>query len=125
MLRLQAGKIRITNELFFIFSSLNIKILVWYLGQPNAKSPLLPPGFNVGRSAGGRSTLREINRDACHFSGFPVLQALLPKHTNVPEIYFLLMALFLQQPVTEMPDSLQAQVSTALHSATIFVCPQF
>ncbi|KAG7271513.1 hypothetical protein CRUP_007502, partial [Coryphaenoides rupestris] len=64
-------------------------------------------GFNVGRSAGGRSTLREINRDACHFSGFPVLQALLPKHTNVPELYFLLMALFLQQPVTELPDSLQ------------------
>ncbi|XP_035514187.1 WD repeat and FYVE domain-containing protein 3 [Morone saxatilis] len=64
-------------------------------------------GFNVGRSAGGRSTLREINRDACHFPGFPVLQTLLPKHTNVPELYFLLMALFLQQPVTELPDSLQ------------------
>ncbi|XP_035766605.1 WD repeat and FYVE domain-containing protein 3 [Neolamprologus brichardi] len=64
-------------------------------------------GFNVGRSAGGRSTLREINRDACHFPGFPVLQTLLPKHTNVPELYFLLMALFLQQPVIELPDSLQ------------------
>ncbi|XP_077377164.1 WD repeat and FYVE domain-containing protein 3 isoform X1 [Festucalex cinctus] len=64
-------------------------------------------GFNVGRSAGGRSTVREINRDACHFPGFPVLQTLLPKHTNVPELYFLLMALFLQQPVTELPDSLQ------------------
>ncbi|KAM9447222.1 WD repeat and FYVE domain-containing protein 3 isoform 4-T5 [Clarias gariepinus] len=64
-------------------------------------------GFNVGRNAGGRSTLREINRDACHFPGFPVLQTLLPKHTNVPELYFLLMALFLQQPVTELPESLQ------------------
>ncbi|KAK7912734.1 hypothetical protein WMY93_012945 [Mugilogobius chulae] len=64
-------------------------------------------GFNVGRSAGGRSTLREINREACHFPGFPVLQSLLPKHTNVPELYFLLMALFLQQPVPELPDSLQ------------------
>ncbi|KAK1892234.1 WD repeat and FYVE domain containing protein 3, partial [Dissostichus eleginoides] len=64
-------------------------------------------GFNVGRSAGGRSTVREINRDACHFPGLPVLQTLLPKHTNVPELYFLLMALFLQQPVTELPDSLQ------------------
>uniref|UniRef100_A0A672QYT0 WD repeat and FYVE domain containing 3 n=1 Tax=Sinocyclocheilus grahami TaxID=75366 RepID=A0A672QYT0_SINGR len=68
-------------------------------------------GFNVGRSAGGRSTLREINRDACHFPGFPVLQTLLPKHTNVPEIYFMLMALFLQQPITELPDSLQVHVS--------------
>uniref|UniRef100_A0A672NXI4 WD repeat and FYVE domain containing 3 n=1 Tax=Sinocyclocheilus grahami TaxID=75366 RepID=A0A672NXI4_SINGR len=64
-------------------------------------------GFNVGRSVGGRSTVREINRDACHFPGFPVLQTLLPKHTNVPEIYFMLMALFLQQPITELPDSLQ------------------
>ncbi|XP_068089612.1 WD repeat and FYVE domain-containing protein 3 isoform X2 [Hyperolius riggenbachi] len=64
-------------------------------------------GFNVGRSAGGRSTLREINRDACHFPGFPVLQSLLPKHTNVPALYFLLMALFLQQPVTELPENLQ------------------
>jgi len=67
----------------------------------------------VGRSAGGRSTLREINREACHFPGLPVLQTLLPKHTNVPELYFLLMALFLQQPVTELPDSLQVHVSTA------------
>uniref|UniRef100_H2MQV2 WD repeat and FYVE domain containing 3 n=1 Tax=Oryzias latipes TaxID=8090 RepID=H2MQV2_ORYLA len=68
-------------------------------------------GFNVGRSAGGRSTLREINRDACHFPGFPVLQTLLPKHTNVPELYFLLMALFLQQPVNMLPDSLQVHVN--------------
>lgn len=75
-------------------------------------SPSSPSlGFNVGRSAGGRSTLREINRDACHFPGLPVLQTLLPKHTNVPELYFLLMALFLQQPVIELPDSLQVHVS--------------
>ncbi|XP_063105434.1 WD repeat and FYVE domain-containing protein 3 isoform X2 [Cavia porcellus] len=64
-------------------------------------------GFNVGRSAGGRSTIREINRDACHFPGFPVLQSFLPKHTNVPALYFLLMALFLQQPVSELPENLQ------------------
>ncbi|XP_036384178.1 WD repeat and FYVE domain-containing protein 3 isoform X2 [Megalops cyprinoides] len=64
-------------------------------------------GFNVGRSAGGKSTVREINREACHFPGFPVLQSFLPKHTNVAELYFLLMALFLQQPVTELPDNLQ------------------
>ncbi|OWK13789.1 hypothetical protein Celaphus_00017325, partial [Cervus elaphus hippelaphus] len=67
-------------------------------------------GFNVGRSAGGRSTVREINRDACHFPGFPVLQSFLPKHTNVPALYFLLMALFLQQPVSELPENLQVSV---------------
>ncbi|OXB84085.1 UNVERIFIED_CONTAM: hypothetical protein H355_012203 [Colinus virginianus] len=70
-------------------------------------------GFNVGRSAGGRSTVREINRDACHFPGFPVLQSLLPKHTNVPALYFLLMALFLQQPVTELPENLQVSAPIA------------
>ncbi|XP_072479069.1 WD repeat and FYVE domain-containing protein 3 isoform X9 [Notamacropus eugenii] len=67
-------------------------------------------GFNVGRSAGGRSAIREINRDACHFPGFPVLQSFLPKHTNVPALYFLLMALFLQQPVAELPENLQVSV---------------
>ncbi|XP_012875567.1 PREDICTED: WD repeat and FYVE domain-containing protein 3 [Dipodomys ordii] len=67
-------------------------------------------GFNVGRSAGGRWTVREINRDACHFPGFPVLQSFLPKHTNVPALYFLLMALFLQQPVSELPENLQVSV---------------
>ncbi|XP_050011538.1 WD repeat and FYVE domain-containing protein 3 isoform X3 [Alexandromys fortis] len=67
-------------------------------------------GFNVGRSAGGRSTVREINREACHFPGFLVLQAFLPKHTNVPALYFLLMALFLQQPVSELPENLQVSV---------------
>ncbi|XP_029333893.1 WD repeat and FYVE domain-containing protein 3 isoform X4 [Mus caroli] len=67
-------------------------------------------GFNVGRSAGGRSTVREINRDACHFPGFLALQSFLPKHTNVPALYFLLMALFLQQPVSELPENLQVSV---------------
>ncbi|XP_051026473.1 WD repeat and FYVE domain-containing protein 3 [Acomys russatus] len=67
-------------------------------------------GFNVGRSAGGRCTVREINRDACHFPGFLVLQSFLPKHTNVPALYFLLMALFLQQPVSELPENLQVSV---------------
>ncbi|CAO2639174.1 WD repeat and FYVE domain-containing protein 3 [Lemmus lemmus] len=67
-------------------------------------------GFNVGRSAGGRSTVREINREACHFPGFLVLQSFLPKHTNVPALYFLLMALFLQQPVSELPENLQVSV---------------
>uniref|UniRef100_H0V8H3 WD repeat and FYVE domain-containing protein 3 n=1 Tax=Cavia porcellus TaxID=10141 RepID=H0V8H3_CAVPO len=70
-------------------------------------------GFNVGRSAGGRSTIREINRDACHFPGFPVLQSFLPKHTNVPALYFLLMALFLQQPVSELPENLQVSAPVA------------
>ncbi|KAF6721070.1 WD repeat and FYVE domain-containing protein 3 [Oryzias melastigma] len=79
--------------------SINTKLLSLCAAQPRASTWVAVRG--------GRSTLREINRDACHFPGFPVLQTLLPKHTNVPELYFLLMALFLQQPVNMLPDSLQ------------------
>ncbi|CAJ0916575.1 unnamed protein product [Ranitomeya imitator] len=82
-------------------------------GKTHAKTLRFVTRFNVGRSAGGRSTVREINRDACHFPGFPVLQSLLPKHTNVPALYFLLMALFLQQPVTELPENLQVSAPVA------------
>ncbi|KAG5834255.1 hypothetical protein ANANG_G00259620 [Anguilla anguilla] len=78
-------------------------------------------GFNVGRNAGGRSTLREINREACHFPGFPVLQSFLPKHTNVPELYFLLMAMFLQQPVSELPENLQFSSQFDLDSIWTFI----
>lgn len=55
-----------------------------------------------------------------------MLQTLLPKHTNVPELYFLLMALFLQQPVTELPESLQVHVSMQPFSLLISltVCPR-
>ncbi|XP_029115173.1 WD repeat and FYVE domain-containing protein 3 isoform X3 [Scleropages formosus] len=67
-------------------------------------------GFNVGRGAGGRCVIREINREACHFPGFPVLQTLMPKHSDVAELHFLLMALFLQQPVAERPRNLHCDL---------------
>ncbi|XP_032825005.2 WD repeat and FYVE domain-containing protein 3 isoform X1 [Petromyzon marinus] len=63
-------------------------------------------GINVGRS-GGRSSVREINREACHVPGFAVLQAFLPRHTAVPQLYFLLMALLLQQPIARLPGDLK------------------
>ncbi|XP_074647224.1 WD repeat and FYVE domain-containing protein 3-like [Tubulanus polymorphus] len=50
---------------------------------------------------------REINLEVCHIPGFTALQWLLPKHANVPELYFLLMALLLGQPVKELPDNIQ------------------
>ncbi|KAL4623281.1 WD repeat and FYVE domain-containing protein 3-like isoform X1 [Arapaima gigas] len=69
-------------------------------------------GFNVGRSVGGRCAIGEINREACHFPGFPVLQTLLPKHSDVAQLHFLLMALFLQQPGVEWSDGLQCDLDS-------------
>ena len=55
----------------------------------------------------GKSDKREINPEVCHLPGFTTLQWLLPKHAEVPELYFLLMALLLGQQVKELPQSTQ------------------
>uniref|UniRef100_A0A8C4PW64 WD repeat and FYVE domain containing 3 n=1 Tax=Eptatretus burgeri TaxID=7764 RepID=A0A8C4PW64_EPTBU len=55
-------------------------------------------GINVGWS-GSRGQMCEINREATHLPGFAVLQAFLPRHTSIPEIYFLLISLLLQRPL--------------------------
>ena len=52
---------------------------------------------------------REINPEACHVPGFMMLQWLLPKHSQVPDVYFLLTALLLCQQPKEAPN--QSQVS--------------
>lgn len=40
---------------------------------------------------------REISHDVCHVPGFQALQWLLARHTNVTDVYYLLMALLLGQ----------------------------
>ncbi|XP_033108223.1 WD repeat and FYVE domain-containing protein 3-like isoform X3 [Anneissia japonica] len=59
-------------------------------------------GFNVGKSR--KVQAREINKDACHQPGFQVLQWWLQRHADVPQVYFLLMALMLGQPVQELGE---------------------
>ena len=50
---------------------------------------------------------REINQEICHLPGFIVLQWLIPKHSHIPKIYLLLIALLLGQPVKQLPQHLQ------------------
>jgi len=69
-------------------------------------------GFNVGSSA--KALNREINMDVCQLPGFTALHWVLPKHAEIPELYFLLMALLLGQPVREVPEKLQVQYSLCL-----------
>ncbi|CAM1304230.1 WDFY3 (predicted) [Pycnogonum litorale] len=64
-------------------------------------------GFNVGTANSKTLGHREINRDAFNIPGFQALQWLAPKHLDIPQIYFLLLALLLQQPVRNLPDNLQ------------------
>ncbi|GFS12293.1 WD repeat and FYVE domain-containing protein 3 [Elysia marginata] len=52
-------------------------------------------GFNVGAQSRGNE--QEISHEVCHVPGFQALQWLLGRHTEVPDIYFLLMALLLGQ----------------------------
>ncbi|XP_071507653.1 WD repeat and FYVE domain-containing protein 3-like [Diadema antillarum] len=68
-------------------------------------------GFNVGKSSRKPQT-REINLEACMQPGFLMLQALLPRHANVPEIYFLLITLSLGHPAKVLPDNCQLDLNS-------------
>ncbi|GFN82004.1 WD repeat and fyve domain-containing protein 3, partial [Plakobranchus ocellatus] len=52
-------------------------------------------GFNVSTQTRGHE--REISHEVCHVPGFQALQWLLSRHTEIPDLYFLLMALLLGQ----------------------------
>ncbi|KAF5399855.1 hypothetical protein PHET_07156, partial [Paragonimus heterotremus] len=50
---------------------------------------------------------REFHLDSCQQPGFVVLKALLPHHSHVPQLYYLLTALLLQIPVRHIPVDFQ------------------
>ena len=56
-------------------------------------------GFNVGSVADNRQKY-QINREVCNIPGFLMLEKLLPKHIDIPEIYHLVIALLLGHPVS-------------------------
>ena len=56
-------------------------------------------GFNVGSVADNRQKY-QINREVCYIPGFLMLEKLLPKHIDIPEIYHLVIALLLGHPVS-------------------------
>jgi hypothetical protein len=57
-------------------------------------------GASTPRTPGGQ---REVKSEALHVPGFQRLNWLLPQHIDVPEVYFLLMALMMGQPVKLLP----------------------
>ena len=62
-------------------------------------------GLNIGTSNKGHK--RALNREVCQVPGFNVLQWLLPKHANVPDVYFILMAMLLGQQIKSLPTDVQ------------------
>nr|XP_054773448.1 WD repeat and FYVE domain-containing protein 3-like [Lytechinus pictus] len=68
-------------------------------------------GFNVGKSSKKPQT-REINQEACLLPGFLMLPTLLPRHADVPEIYFLLIALALGHSPKPLPDNCQLDLNS-------------
>ncbi|KAK7508020.1 hypothetical protein BaRGS_00000985, partial [Batillaria attramentaria] len=67
-------------------------------------------GFNVG--AGTKDSAHEVNMEVCSVPGFQVLQWLLPRHTHIPAVFFLLMKLLLGQHGRELPDDLQLSLDS-------------
>lgn len=59
-------------------------------------------GYQLGTSPGAQKS-QEIRLDAVHVPGFQRLSWQLPYHLEVPEVYFLIMALMMGQPVKLLP----------------------
>ncbi|XP_067008592.2 WD repeat and FYVE domain-containing protein 3 [Anabrus simplex] len=59
--------------------------------------------YQLGATAPKSPIPREVKSEALHVPGFQRLSWLLPQHIDVPEVYFLLMALMMGQPVKLLP----------------------
>lgn len=51
----------------------------------------------------GSAHTNDVKSEALHIPGFQFLNWLLPSHVEIPEIYFLLTALMMGQPVPNLP----------------------
>lgn len=54
----------------------------------------------------------DIKSEALHIPGFQYLNWLLPSHVEIPEVYFLLTALMLGQPVKSLPNDTKFDLDT-------------
>lgn len=68
---------------------------------------LLHAGYSVGSVV---RSLSEIREEAWHVPGFQVLTWLVPHHIHIPQVYYLLLALLLGQPVKNVQNN--TKVST-------------
>lgn len=63
-------------------------------------------------------SLSEIREEAWHVPGFQVLTWLVPHHIHIPQVYYLLLALLLGQPVKNVQNN--TKVSTHTNSVSVF-----
>ncbi|XP_045600783.1 WD repeat and FYVE domain-containing protein 3 isoform X4 [Procambarus clarkii] len=59
-------------------------------------------GYSVGTVV---RSLSEIREEAWHVPGFQVLTWLVPRHIHIPQVYYLLLALLLGQPVKNVQNN--------------------
>ncbi len=69
-------------------------------------------GFNFG-AGNPKPQAEDINPDICHLPGFVLLQWLLAKHPEVPELYLMLLSLLLGQPVSDMHRNIEVRAAAA------------
>lgn len=55
------------------------------------------------------SSRREINTDVTNVAGFTALQWLLCQCTHISDVYFMMMALLLDQPVRDLPPDVKVR----------------
>ncbi|XP_078381850.1 WD repeat and FYVE domain-containing protein 3-like isoform X3 [Oculina patagonica] len=70
------------------------------------KTTYVVAGFNVGSVADNKQKY-QINREVCTVPGFLMLDKLLPKHIDIPEVYHLVIALLLGHPVSDVYAGVQ------------------
>lgn len=66
----------------------------------------IPKGFNVGKGSKHNQN-REIIVEASRLPGFTMLQWLLRQHTDVPEVYLMMLALTLGKSVNDIPPNFE------------------
>ena len=69
-------------------------------------------GHNGGNGGGGGQMKGQIRQDIFAVPGFQLLNWLMPYHTEIPEVYFLLMAMALGQPVKTLPEALHLDLDS-------------
>ncbi|XP_050700499.1 WD repeat and FYVE domain-containing protein 3-like isoform X2 [Eriocheir sinensis] len=66
-------------------------------------------GYSVGSVV---RSLSEIREEAWHVPGFQVLTWLVPHHIHIPQVYYLLLALLLGQPVKNVQNNTKLDLDT-------------
>lgn len=85
---------------------LDISIPPWSLLSVNK---ICFTGYSVGSVV---RSLSEIREEAWHMPGFQLITWLVPQHIHVPQVYYLLLALLLGQPVKNVQNNTKVWMQT-------------